>query len=220
MIALDGSEHFCSRKISCPHCSTRRRSDGATEFFHSFVGAAVVAPGQAGAFALPPEFIRSQDGAAKQDCEPLAARCWIERFGQAYGFLRPVVLGDDLYAHQPICAAIQAAGANFILVCKPASHKIIGEYLTGVDLETHRHTQGVGSTKRIHTYRFMNGVPLRDGKDALPVNWVEITITKPDGKVTYRSSFITDLPVSQNAVAELGLDPVSLTVSGLVRVGS
>ena len=25
LIALDGSEHFCSRKISCPSCSTRRR---------------------------------------------------------------------------------------------------------------------------------------------------------------------------------------------------
>ncbi|WP_051341105.1 hypothetical protein [Azospirillum halopraeferens] len=25
LIALDGSEHFCSRKISCPHCSTSGR---------------------------------------------------------------------------------------------------------------------------------------------------------------------------------------------------
>src|SRR5689334_3301290 len=45
LIALDGSEHFCSRKVSCPHCSTRRRADGGTEFFHSFVGATLVAPG-------------------------------------------------------------------------------------------------------------------------------------------------------------------------------
>lgn len=203
LIALDGSEHFRSRKISCPHCSTRRRSDGETEFFHSFVGAAVVAPGRAGAFPLPPEFVRPQDGAAKQDCEPLAARRWIERFGQTYAFLKPVFLGDDLYAHQPICAAIRAAGASFILVCKPASHKTIAEYLTGVDLDTCRHVQGVGAAKRIHTYRFMNGVPLRDGRDALPVNWFEVTIAKPDGKTTYRSSFITDLPVTPDTVADL-----------------
>jgi len=45
LIALDGSEHFCSRKINCPHCSTRKRSDGGTEYFHSFVGATLVAPG-------------------------------------------------------------------------------------------------------------------------------------------------------------------------------
>jgi len=46
LIALDGSEHFCSRKVNCPHCSTRKRSDGETEYFHSFVGATLVAPGQ------------------------------------------------------------------------------------------------------------------------------------------------------------------------------
>src|SRR5580693_9223142 len=27
LIALDGTEHFCSRKIKCPQCSTRRRSE-------------------------------------------------------------------------------------------------------------------------------------------------------------------------------------------------
>src|ERR1700733_11608236 len=54
---LDGvpPEHFCPRNLSCPQCSTRKRSDGATEFFHSFVGATVVAPGRADAFHLPPE---------------------------------------------------------------------------------------------------------------------------------------------------------------------
>ncbi len=31
LIALDGSEHFCSRKVNCPHCSTRKRSDGEIE---------------------------------------------------------------------------------------------------------------------------------------------------------------------------------------------
>src|SRR4051812_20482339 len=47
LIALDGTEHFCSRKIGCPQCSTRRRSDGGTEYLHSFLGASVVAPGHA-----------------------------------------------------------------------------------------------------------------------------------------------------------------------------
>ena len=28
LVALDGSEYLCSRKIKCPQCSTRRRSDG------------------------------------------------------------------------------------------------------------------------------------------------------------------------------------------------
>ena len=74
LIALDGTEHFCSRKIKCRQCSTRRRSDGGTEYFHTFLGASLVAPGHKQVLPLPPEFIAPQDGAEKQDCERNAAK--------------------------------------------------------------------------------------------------------------------------------------------------
>jgi len=203
LIALDGSEHFCSRKIHCPHCSTRKRSDGETEYFHSFVGATLVAPGHATVLPLPPEFVRPQDGAKKQDCEPNAARRWLSRVGRDYAWLKPIYLGDDLYGHQPMCADVLAAGGSFIFGCKPSSHKTLIEYLTGIDLDGFSETIGVGSAKRIHRYRWMDGVPLRDGKDALTVNWLEIEISKPNGKVTYRNSFVTDLPITKQSAAEI-----------------
>ena len=203
LIALDGSEHFCSRKIHCPRCSTRKRSDGETEYFHSFVGATLVAPGHATVLPLPPEFVRPQDGAKKQDCEPNAARRWLSRVGRDYAWLKPIYLGDDLYGHQPMCADVLAAGGSFIFGCKPSSHKTLIEYLTGIDLDGFSETIGVGSAKRVHRYRWMDGVPLRDGKDALTVNWLEIEISKPNGKVTYRNSFVTDLPVTKQSAAEI-----------------
>ena len=203
LIALDGSEHFCSRKISCPHCSTRKRSDGEIEYFHSFVGATLVAPGHATVLPLPPEFVRPQDGAKKQDCEPNAARRWLSRVGRDYAWLKPIYLGDDLYGHQPMCADVLAAGGSFIFGCKPSSHKTLTEYLTGIDLDGFSETIGVGSAKRIHRYRWMEDVPLRDGRDALKVNWLEIEISKPNGKVTYRNSFVTDLPITKQSAAEI-----------------
>jgi hypothetical protein len=203
LVALDGSEHFCSRKITCPHCSTRLRSDGQTEYFHSFVGATLVAPGHTLVLPLPPEFVRPQDGAKKQDCEPLAARRWLSRVGSAYAWLRPVYLGDDLYSHQPMCTAVLAAGGSFIFGCKPSSHKTLTAYLTGVELDYFSETVGVGSAKRVHRYRWMQAVPLRDGKDALDVNWLEIEIATPKGKVTYKNSFVTDLAVTRASVAEI-----------------
>ena len=57
LIALDGSEPFRSGTIHCAHCSTRRRGE-EVEYFHSFVGAALVAPGQRRALPLAPEFVR------------------------------------------------------------------------------------------------------------------------------------------------------------------
>ena len=129
LVALDGTEHFCSRKIHCPRCSTRKRSDGGTEYFHAFLGAGIVAPGHKQVLPLPPEFIAPQDGAEKRDCERNAAKRWLERHGPALARHRPVFLGDDLFACQPIATAIQRVGGNFILTCKPSSHQTIAEYV-------------------------------------------------------------------------------------------
>jgi hypothetical protein len=203
LVALDGSEHFASRKIHCAACSTRRRSDGGTEYFHSFLGASVVAPGHHQVLPLPPEFMVPQDGSEKQDCERNAAKRWLAKHGPAMRPYRPIYLGDDLFACQPIAAAIQAAGGNFILTCKPSSHPTITEYLAGVELEEHRVVVVQPGKRVTHTYRWLAGVPLRDTKDAITVNWFSLEIVNAKGKRTYYNSFVTDLPVTVETVAEL-----------------
>ena len=202
LIALDGSEPFRSGTIHCAHCSTRRRGE-EVEYFHSFVGAALVAPGQRRALPLAPELVRPQDGSAKQDCESRAAPRWLARLGPCVAGLRPVYLGDDLYSRQPICEAVRAAGGSFLFVCKPSSHKTLSEYTHGVVLDEVCQTVGRGAARRRHRYRWMNGVPLRDGADALAVNWLEVEIAKPGGKVTYRNSFVTDLAVTRDTAAAI-----------------
>ncbi len=203
LIALDGTEHFCSRKLSCPACSHRKRSDGGTEYFHSMLAATVVAPGHAQVIPLAPEFITPQDGSAKQDCERMAAKRWLATHGAELADFRPVYLGDDLFACQPIISSIQEIGGSFILTCKEKSHKTIAEYLDGGELEEHHETvrQRGKTTKFI--YRWMNDVPLRATKDAIAVNWFSIEIRTAGGRRTYFNSFVTDIPVTAENVAEL-----------------
>ena len=98
LIAFDGTEYHCSRKIHCAQCSKRRRADGGTEFFHGFLGASLVAPGHAQVLPLPPEPIAPQDGAEKQDCERNAAKRWLATHAQSMARYRPIYLGDDLFA--------------------------------------------------------------------------------------------------------------------------
>ena len=204
LIALDGTEYFCSRKIHCPRCSTRKRSDGGTEYFHAFLGASIVAPGHQQVLPLPPVFIAPQDGAEKQDCERNAAKRWLADNGPAVKHLRPVYLGDDLFACQPIAAAIQAAGGNFILTCKPSSHRTIGEYLHGATLEEHRtSTVRPGKGRVTAIYRWLSGVPLRATDDALTVNWFSIEIQNAKGKRTYFNSCVTDLEITTATVADI-----------------
>lgn len=203
LIALDGTEYFCSKKIHCGHCSQRARAGGQSEYFHAMLSATLVAPGHQQVVPLEPEFITPQDGADKQDCESCAARRWLAAHGREYARLNPIYLGDDLFSHQPLCEAVRAVDGHFLFVCKPTSHKLIQEYVTGVELPTLAVPVKRGRERGIHRYRWLSDVPLRDGKDAITVNWLEIEIVNAAGKVTYRNSFITDLPVTSETVADL-----------------
>jgi hypothetical protein len=167
------------------------------------LAATLVAPGHDKVIPLEPEFIVPQDGADKQDCENMAAKRWLAAHGRRYAALGAVYLGDDLFSRQPVCEAVQEAGGHFIFVCKPSSHPLIQEYLAGIDLPTLEVTVKRGKQRFVHRYRWLHDVPLRDGKDALTVNWLEIEILNAKGETTYRNSFVTDLPVGRNNVAEL-----------------
>lgn len=202
LIALDGTEYHRSSKVHCPRCSTCTKA-GRTEYFHAMVAAALVAPGHNRALPLPPEFIAPQDGVEKQDCESRACRRWLAAHGATYARLDPIYLGDDLYSCQPICEAVGAAKGHFLFVCKPASHPTLTEYLTGVELGEHVEIDKRGKQRFRRIYRWLCELPLRDGEDAMRVNWLSIEISNSAGEVTYRNSFVTDLPVDRSNVVEL-----------------
>jgi hypothetical protein len=44
---------------------------------------------------------------------------------------------------------------------------------------------------------------LAEGPDALRVNWCEVTVTDPEGKVLYLNAWITDWPITEHNVAAL-----------------
>ena len=203
LIALDGTEYFCSQKLDCPNCSSRKRANGKTEYFHTMVSAAMVAPGHDRVLPLEPEFITPQDGAEKQDCESRATARWLAARAAQYAHLKPIYLGDDLSSRQPTCESVQAIGAHFLFTAKPSSHKTLYEWLDGADVPVIEKKIKQGKRFVTHRHRWLAAVPLRDGKDALLVNWLEIKIIDASGKVTYRNSFVTNLAVNESNVAEL-----------------
>ena len=203
LIALDGTEYFSFLQIHCPQCSRRTLKPGETHYFHSVVTPVIVAPGQADVIPLVPEFIVPQDGHDKQDCETAAAKRWLSQHGERYSALKVTVLGDDLYCHQPLCQQLLAQQFNFILVCRPQSHTTLYEHLEGLALPTFTTKRWTGKVEETYTYRYLNGVPLRDGDQTLLVNWCELTVRRPDGKVTYKNSFATNHLITKDAVAQI-----------------
>ncbi len=207
LCALDGTQYFSSKKIHCQNCSTKEHENGTTTYFHTAITPVFVAPGQNRVISLPPEFITPQDGHNKQDCENAAAKRWINRYGPVYKELGITVLGDDLYCRQPICNLILDNELHFILICKPDSHKILYQWveeLQAMDaVETLVEKIWTGKTYYNYTYRFVNQVPIRDGEDALEVNWCELTITSDSGKTLYKNAFATDFKISKDNVKQI-----------------
>ena len=206
LIAIDGTWYFSSKKIHCQNCLTKEHKDGTITYYHSTLLPVVVAPGSSRVIPLAPEFIRPQDGKEKQDCENAAAKRWINGKGDEYSSLGITILGDDLFSRQPICQLVLDKNLNFIFVCKPSSHKWLSEWLAEADPAEDLHefslTKWTGKEHLKLTYQYANGVPLKDGEDALLVNWAQLTTTNEEGAVTFRNSFVSNHEITrENVVA-------------------
>lgn len=203
LIAWDGTEYFCSQKLGCPHCLTRKRANGKVESYHTMLAATVVAPGHTKVVPLFPEFIAPQDGAEKQDCERNAVKRWYGKHGERLSPLRPVFLGDDLFACQPIITMVADNGDDFIFTCKENSHKALYDFIAGAEPERHEEKIRRGKSVETRRYRWIEGVPLRDGKDAALVNWIGFEIFDRTGRVKYSIAWVTSLPINKDNVAAI-----------------
>jgi len=205
LIGLDGTWYFSSQKLSCDNCSVIKHANGNTTYYHSAITPVIVAPGRSQVIPLCPEFIVPQDGYHKQDCEIAAAKRWLQKHAAKYRSMMATLLGDDLYSRQPFCEQVRAAGFNFIFVCKPESHKTLYEYLDSPEGQARLNVVTLprinGKRQETCTYRYANDVPLREGVDALRVNWFEVVISDDSGKVVYKNSFVTHHKITNTNVA-------------------
>jgi hypothetical protein len=208
-IAMDGLNFFSSEKISCSKCLRREDRNGTEHFYHSAITPVLVKPGQPQVLPLPPEFIVPQDGSEKQDCERVAAKRWLSQHHPHFEDYSVTYLGDDLYANQPLCQLIvETYRQFFIFVCKAESHAGLYDWLAfldqnnGIEKVVERHWNSKHG--EIWQYRFTNQVPLRNGNDALQVNWLELVIShEKSGEILYQNSFVTNHTVMVTNVIQL-----------------
>jgi hypothetical protein len=98
---------------------------------------------------------------------------------------------------------IKANGDDFVFTCKEDSHKALYDFIDGTAKEQHEDKVRKRATTETFRYRWIDNVPLRDGKDALMVNWIGFQILDAKGKITYTMAWVTSLPVSRDNVAEI-----------------
>jgi len=204
LIALDGTWYVSSEKINCKHCSTKTKN-GKTVYSHGMVNPAIVNPNNTHIFCLPPEFITPQDGDVKQDSEHKASKRWIKQHAAFYQQFGGVTfVGDDLYDHEPMCRDMLEAGCNFILVCKPDSHKTLYGWAKD-SREILTREEKIGNKHYSYRYEYIEQVPLREktkkDDEPLKVNFIEVWITnKKTGKQIYHNAFVTSHPLTSASI--------------------
>jgi hypothetical protein len=168
------------------------------------VAGAIVKPGSGSVIPVMAEAIRNGDGEEKQDCEHEAGKRWLLAHGQEYRWLKATLLGDDLYSDQPFCERVLQAGMSFLFTCKRDSHLWLTETVEGSYLEEKEVRKWSGRVHQVCTYRWINGVPLRDSPDALLVNYLYFQIwNEKTGEVVYRNSWVTDKEIRGEDVEHL-----------------
>jgi hypothetical protein len=105
LTALKRVWHQASEKIHCRRC-LYMTTGGETTYYHSALAGVLVGTGDSPVMA---EMISNGDGEKKQDSELTAGKRWISRHGEAYRYLKPTLLGDDLYFHEPFCRQVVEA---------------------------------------------------------------------------------------------------------------
>ena len=219
LVTLDGTYYHSSKTIKCDCCQTRTSKEtGETIYLHSCITPAIVNPDIKKAIPMMQEFISNTDGDAtkndKQDCEVKAAKRWLEKFENVTGY-KIIVMGDDLYASEPMIEATIAKGHSYIFICKEDSHKVLYEYVdaiknldnidTVITKENIKKGRGKKATTTIQTttYNYINNVPIKGGEDALDTNWCEIIVTDEDDEKIYHNCFVTDIEITNDNVIEI-----------------
>lgn len=206
LFSLDGTQYFSSYAVQCEQCTQRKRRNGKVQYYHSAILPVLVAPGNPHVLAQPPEYITPQDGTAKQDCERAASKRWVTQHAAYYAADNPILMGDDLYANQPLCAHILAHHLHFLFGCKPDSHQTLYAVLEerASEIQTVQVRKWNGKHSELWTYRNCAHVPLRAGEDALLVNWCALHITHAEtGATLYHHTWVTDLEITADNLAEI-----------------
>lgn len=200
LISVDGTGHFSSNHVSCPHCCQKKGSDGKYSYYHQMLGACIVHPDKKNVVPLCPEAILNQDGAAKNDCERNACKRFLVNFRREHPHLKAILLEDGLSSNAPNIQMITEHDLRYILVAKPGDHQFLFDQLqSSDDALYHEITTEDGS---YHQFQFLNNVSLNKSSPDLKVNVLEYRCTNSKGKeVTF--SWVTDITLSAVNVLQI-----------------
>jgi len=197
VVSVDGVEHFCSKKVSCPNCLSRTHRDGSTSFFHSMLSAVIVHPEEKEVFVLDNEPIVKQDGATKNDCERNAIKRLLTHLKTLYSGELMVFVFDALYACSPVIRQFSDnKNWKYVIAIKPKGNKHLFNQFANADIHglVNWHTKSDKEGK--HRFGYINDVALNKTAPEIRVNMLHYEWTNKKGE-TKQFSWITCIELTK-----------------------
>ena len=201
LCVIDGTQYHSSKDVHCEQCLHKEHKSGEITYSHAVLQGAIMHPDKKQVLPVMPEAIQNKDGIKKQDCESNAAKRFIANLKKAHPKLNFIICGDGLMSHQPMIEVIKKNGMHYILVAKPGDHTYLFEWVT--IFSESPCLEIIDDKGRTHQYRWKNSVPLHGDANAVNVNFLEYHLINPEGKVTYRNSWVTDFQISEQNIIQL-----------------
>ena len=197
LVALDGVEYFCSKKVHCEHCMTRTHKNGTVSYYHQMLGAVLVHPDFSEVIPLMPEPIGRQDGQAKNDCERNAAGRWLKQFRQDHPHLSIIVTEDALGSNAPHIRDLQKYHVHFILGVKEGDHQhLFEQFEQRVEADqvgaVHEQDAASGASK---SWMFVNGLSINESNQEVIVNLL-VYVERDAAGVVHTWAWVTDLTLT------------------------
>jgi hypothetical protein len=120
LLAVDGTGYLRFSKPHCPHCLTRRLSNGQVQYHHPVLEAKLICDNGL-VISLGTEFITNGDGQDKQDCEQNAFQRLLPRLRADFPHLSLCLLLDGLYLNGPTLALLKRHHCAWIITFKEGS---------------------------------------------------------------------------------------------------
>jgi hypothetical protein len=197
---MNGTGHFGSGNVSCPHCCEKHYRNGKVEYYHQLMGAVIVHPDKSLVFPLFPEAITKQDGATKNDCENNAAKRLLPAIHNALPDLKFIVLQDAIGADAPNIKMIKSQGYSYIITVTAKDQvSLYNEVQERIYRGECNEFEVVGNDGITRGYRFVNNVPLNKSNPDVLVNYLDYWEIK-DNKQIYSHQWISDIELTRENV--------------------
>ena len=202
-VSVDGVEHFCSKKVSCPRCLQRRHRDGSVSHYHAMLSAAMVKPGLAEVLPLDHEPLTQQDGEVKNDCERTAVHRLLANYEATHPDLATIFVLDALYACAPVVERLaQNARWRYLIGVKDQGHAHLFAQFDELDSRYQIPWQEWKQGREEYAVGYANGLELNAANAETEVSMLYAIIRDARHKET-TFTFITNIELDKKNVAQL-----------------